>query len=343
MSVAESRGRPGRTPLPALAALAATAVAIGALSLAAGCAPAAAPTPTPVESSTTATAASSTMTAAPRSAPADYVPVGRDVAAAGVVQHLTCAGAKRDPSAPTVVLLAGLGAASAETWSGVFPDDAQDLSLRMCMIDRAGIGLSPDRPDGPDSPVLNAREVVAGLAAAGERGPFIFAGWSYGGLVALLAAGQAYAADPASLAGLVLIDATLPDEYRTIDPEGWEEAGSSLDMAAGEAAAAGVRLGDAPVVVLVAGDNEQNRENWEFVLAGAQELASASADFVVVDAQDSSHDIAHDDPAVILAALGVVADAADSSMSACPSAFDAAEDGWSCLAADDSGDASPTR
>ena len=38
MSVAESRGRPGRTPL---AALAATAVAIGALSLAAGCAPAA--------------------------------------------------------------------------------------------------------------------------------------------------------------------------------------------------------------------------------------------------------------------------------------------------------------
>ncbi len=269
-----------------------------------------------------------------RSAPADYIPTGRDVAAAGVVQHLTCAGAKDEPSSPTVVMIAGLGASSTDAWAGVFPTDAQDLSMRTCMVDRPGLGRSPDRPDGPDSPVINASEIRAALAAAGEQGPFIFAGWSYGGLVALLAAGQAHASDPASLAGLVLVDPTLPDEYRTIDPEGWEEAGQVLDMAAGESAATGVRLGDAPVVVLVAGDNALSRANWDFVLQGMRDVGSTSADYVVVDTPDASHDIAADDPAVILAALQTVAAAAHSSMPACPPAFHAADHDWSCLASD---------
>ncbi|MFM2438571.1 MAG: hypothetical protein RLZ55_1394 [Actinomycetota bacterium] len=269
-----------------------------------------------------------------RSTPAAYVPQGRDVPAAGVVQHITCAGAKQDPTAPTVVLLAGLGAGAAQTWEGVFPSDAQDLSLRTCMVDRPGVGLSPDRPEGSNSPPINAQELLAGLAAAGERGPFIFAGWSYGGLVALLAAGAAHAADPSSVAGLVLIDPTLPDEYRTLDPEGWEEGDQELDMAAGEAAAATVRLGDAPVVVLVAGDNENNRDNWDLVLAGVRDVAGRSADFVVVDSPESSHDIAADDPAVILAALRTVVQAAGGSMPDCPPEFGASDQDWGCLAAD---------
>ncbi|MDQ1248502.1 MAG: hypothetical protein QG597_2875 [Actinomycetota bacterium] len=236
----------------------------------------------------------------------------RDVTAAGVTQHVECVGVKPAEGAPTVVLMAGLGGAAQDAWDGVFPSPAATLPARTCLIDRPGVGLSPARSTDVNSPVLNASETLAALAAADEPGPYVFAGWSYGGLVALLAADEAASADPPELAGLVLIDPTLPDEYRTLDTVGWTEGGVDLDMTAGEAAAADIDLGDAPVVIVIAGQNKTNVDHWSEVVGKQSDTARTSRDFLVVHHPQVGHDVTGEDPTTVISALSAAVAAAPS-------------------------------
>lgn len=226
---------------------------------------------------------------------------------------MECVGTKSTPGAPTVVLMSGLGGSAGEAWNAVFPSPADTLPARTCTIDRAGVGLSPEREGAANSPVLNADESLAALAEAGEPGPYVFAGWSYGGLVALLAADAAAHREPSALAGLVLMDPTLPDEYRTLDTVGWREGGVDLDMAAGEAAARGIDLGDAPVIVVIAGQNQMNVDNWSTVVGKQSDTARASSDFLVLHHPDVSHDVTGDDPDAVMAALTAAVAAAPTS------------------------------
>ena len=95
---------------------------------------------------------------------------------------------------------------------------------------------APTRPDSsaPNGPIANANELLGLMQALNEPGPYLLVGWSYGGLVVRTAA----AISPASVAGLDLIDAVTPTQYRTFDRAGWTEANQDLDMAAAEKAVA---------------------------------------------------------------------------------------------------------
>jgi pimeloyl-ACP methyl ester carboxylesterase len=122
--------------------------------------------------------------------------------------YLECRGI----GSPTAVLVGGLRA-SAEDWNiadksgpAVFPEVAK--FTRVCTYDRPGtpVGDNQSRSDPVRQPTT-ARDAVADLHAllsvAGERGPDVLVGHSYGGLVARLYA-STYSED---VSGLVLVDA----------------------------------------------------------------------------------------------------------------------------------------
>jgi pimeloyl-ACP methyl ester carboxylesterase len=77
---------------------------------------------------------------------------------------------------------------------------------RSILVDRPGTGWSDAGPF-PRTTEREAHEVVRALEAAGERGPFVFVGHSFGGLLAANIA-RRY---PQLVATLVLLDATPPD------------------------------------------------------------------------------------------------------------------------------------
>ena len=217
---------------------------------------------------------------------------GQMITAGGVTQYVECAGS----GGPTVVLIGGLDVGAADAWRDVVPGIAADT--RVCAIDRAGIGNSPARTKAQNGPVENATEIRAALAAAGEKGPFVFVGWSYGGLVALVAAEQSLTEGTAP-AGVVLLDTSWPDEYRTTDTEGWAEGGSDLNMAAAEPIIARLRLQGIPLVVLEAGYGSD--DPWD--LPQATTYAARSDQSVLLVLPDSGHDIANDAPTAVVSAV----------------------------------------
>jgi pimeloyl-ACP methyl ester carboxylesterase len=132
----------------------------------------------------------------------------------------------RGTGSPTVVLVAGLKG-SAEDWKvtrqsepSVFAEVAR--FTRVCAYDRPGtpVGEKPSRSDPVRQPTT-AGEAVADLHAllggAGEAGPYVLVGHSYGGLVARLYA-STY---PEDVSGLVLVDALTEGLRDAETPEQW--------------------------------------------------------------------------------------------------------------------------
>jgi len=120
--------------------------------------------------------------------------------------HLHVAGAAS--AAPTVVLEAGMASMSAN-WAWVRDDLARDT--RVVTYDRAGLGWS-DAGTGRFDAATSAAELHALLGAAGIDPPYVLAGHSYGGLVVRVFADRY----PAEVAGLVLVDASHPDQWAAI-------------------------------------------------------------------------------------------------------------------------------
>src|SRR4029453_4449073 len=126
----------------------------------------------------------------------------------GRKMYLKCSGR----GSPTVVLGGGLRG-SAEDWGisekskpRVFSEVA--TFTRVCACDRPGtpVGEKPSRSDPVPQPTT-AKDAVADLhallSAAGEAGPYVLVGHSYGGLIVRLYS-STY---PKEVSGLVLVDA----------------------------------------------------------------------------------------------------------------------------------------
>jgi pimeloyl-ACP methyl ester carboxylesterase len=132
---------------------------------------------------------------------------GRLVDVGGHKLHIDCTGT----GSPTVVLEPGLGEPStAMAW--IAP--AVATTTRVCVYDRAGRGWS-ESASGPQDGVEVATDLHTLLKRAGERGPFVLAGHSAGGLYVLNFAHLF----PTGVAGVVLLDSMSPDQYTKIS--GW--------------------------------------------------------------------------------------------------------------------------
>jgi pimeloyl-ACP methyl ester carboxylesterase len=137
-----------------------------------------------------------------------YPPPGEliDIGAPGnpLLVHVFCLG----DGSPTVILESGQGGLSSD-WAWVLPEVAQ--TTRVCAYDRAGVGWSHPGP-APRDAVQLGRELHALLDRANIAGPYILVGHSYGGLYV-----RTYtAAYPKDVAGMVLVDASHPDQWERL-------------------------------------------------------------------------------------------------------------------------------
>lgn len=137
-----------------------------------------------------------------------YVARGRLVEVDGRNVYLDCRGDRVDGH-PAVILEAGFGS-GAGSWGHVL--DGVAAFTRVCAWDRPGLGRSGGRGRHSAGEALD--DLWAALTAAGERGPYVVAGHSFGGVYArILAARQ-----PSGVAALLMIDAYYPDVGIEDDP-----------------------------------------------------------------------------------------------------------------------------
>ena len=145
------------------------------------------------------------------SAPGQLVDVG------GYRLHLYCTGVN-DAGNPTVILEQGLGGIS-PAWGFVQPEVAK--VTRVCSYDRAGMGWSDSGPEPRDAQQI-AGELHTLLQNANIQGPYVLAGWSFGGLYIREYASQY----PDEVTGIVLLDSSHPDQW-TSTPDGQAQFESS--------------------------------------------------------------------------------------------------------------------
>jgi pimeloyl-ACP methyl ester carboxylesterase len=132
-----------------------------------------------------------------------FPPPGRLVDVDGHQMHLVVAG--EEQAGPTVILDSGMISFSSN-WAWVQPELAKEV--RVVAYDRAGLGWSVPGPTPRDAG-RSASELHAALQHLGITGPYVLAGHSYGGLVQ-----RAFAAlHPADVVGMVLVDASHPDQW----------------------------------------------------------------------------------------------------------------------------------
>lgn len=125
----------------------------------------------------------------------------------GHKMHIDCVG----EGTPTVILDAGLGDTYL-SWRKVQPEIAK--FARVCSYDRAGLGYSQSA-SGPRTSKVIAEQLHALLQAAGIRPPYVLVGHSMGGYDVRLYA-NSY---PTDVAGMVLVDASHPDQDKRFPPE----------------------------------------------------------------------------------------------------------------------------
>lgn len=245
--------------------------------------------------------------------------------------YLQCVGS----GSPTIVWEAG---AQGSGWLNT----AQYLmgrlaeTSRVCVYDRAGLGWSDP---GPNEEMSHWSQVVADLhmvlAKAGEKGPYVLAGHSYGGLLVRLFA-LTY---PKDVAGLVSIDPSHEDEWAgpAVDPNAPFGITTCTDascplygdiqaMKKLEGGKVGGSLGALPLVVLshapdVPFWNPAYDATWERLGA---DTGTASSNARHVIASWSTHLIPYAQPGLVIEAVKQVVAAARASnhaLPACGTAF----------------------
>jgi len=201
--------------------------------------------------------------------------------------------------APTVVLIPGLGA-SHTYWTSV---RTQLLpTTRVCWYDRPGLGYSSSRTGTKTvNAGTHAKELNALLTAAGEQGPFVIVGHSYGGLLAR-AYGQLFAGNTA---GMVLVDSSNSTQWQGYGKY-WGEASTLINMKRTQQVVFGFpQLGRKPLIVIGAGMG--NSANWQQSQAS---MALLSKNSVHVTARFQYHVIMAYNPSIVTEGISEVVQAA---------------------------------
>ena len=231
--------------------------------------------------------------------------------------YLQCVGS----GSPTVVWEAGYNGSG---WMGTAQYLTGKLAetSRVCAYDRAGLGWSDP---GPNEDMSHWSQVVGdlhtALAKAGEKGPYVMAGHSYGGLLVRLFA-LTY---PKEVAGVVAVDPSHEDEWAgpATDPNApfgistctdascplYADIQAIKKLEGGKVAGS---LGDLPLVVLShAPDlpwwNAEYDANWEKL---GTDTATASSNARHVIASWSTHGIPNTQPGLVIEAVRQVVTAA---------------------------------
>lgn len=221
--------------------------------------------------------------------------------------HLRCTG----DGSVTVLMLAGWDQ-GAEAW-GPF-EGAVSKHARACAYDRLGTGTS-DAPATNQTFASQVADLHAALHAAGEPGPYLVVGHSFGGPEAVTFASKFRS----ELTGIVLIDAspaTWPAVVCTVpayqggcdlmrDPK---QDGERLDVfPAFEQVSKITSVGDLPLTVVTAahrspdGITPEEQARLDRLWAdGQQRWAGLSSSSKVVTVEDTGHDIHIDQPQAVL-------------------------------------------
>lgn len=146
-----------------------------------------------------------------------YPPPGTFTSVDGHKIYLYCIGR----GSPTVVLESGLGGPTI-LWGQVQPKLAD--SVRVCAYDRDGIGWSEESGQ-PRSAKRFATDLHTALIGVGEAGPYVMAGHSMGGMLALNFA-QMY---PNEISGMVLLEPTHPAQFAP-GSEQWHDHQQALPI-----------------------------------------------------------------------------------------------------------------
>jgi pimeloyl-ACP methyl ester carboxylesterase len=247
--------------------------------------------------------------AAPADEGIDFVDVG------GRKLALRCQG----EGTPTVILEAGL-TAGALTWEAVQSEVAE--FTRVCSYDRANLGQS-DPAEGPRTAQDAADDLTALVTNAHLSAPYILVGASFGGHIIRLFAAQ----HPGEVAGIVLVDASHEDQEERMEEVLTPAQIASLnlnasrnteqmDLAASDVEVRHIRhLPTVSLVVISAARNKPvppgfpakdlNRV-WRQL---QKDLTKLSDNSVQLFARKSEHDIAIDEPELVVEGIRLAYDA----------------------------------
>ena len=235
----------------------------------------------------------------------------------------------RGSGSPTVVIEAGMGEppTMSGTWTRVV--DALSKSNRVVLYDRAGLGQSDPATRLPRTSADIAADLDALLSKAAIPGPYLLVGHSYGGLHIRMFASRF----PGKVAGMVLVDASHPEqERRWLAAFGPEQDGepetlrqvrrhlasrtmpeSNPEKIDPKATAEQIRdardLGDKPLVILThssgfkidpslpEGNLRQIEAVWTGIQEGFRHLSSRST---LLQSENGGHNLPGEDPDLVV-------------------------------------------